>query len=92
MLVYHDFGGDIVSQIGTDAREKSKQARERTSETRPAAALKCGLGLRWVQESVTLSTSASTKRWYVPGRVLSSDAHSWLHCAWRVGWHSTVTA
>jgi len=92
MLVYHDFRGDIASQIGTHAREKSKQPRCARSQVHPAAALECGLGLRRVQESVTLSTSASTKRWYVPGRVLSSDAHSWLHCAWRVGWHSTVTA
>ena len=27
MLVYHDFCGDIASQINTDAREKSKQPR-----------------------------------------------------------------
>ena len=64
MLVYHDFRGDIASQIGTHAREKSKQPRQRVIVTRPTAALKCGLGLRRVQESVNLSTSASTKRWY----------------------------
>ena len=37
----------------------------RAERRRPAAALKCGLGLRRVQENVALSTSASTKRWYV---------------------------
>ena len=64
MLVYHDFRGDIASQIGTHAREKSKQPRCARSQVHPAAALECGLGLRRVQESVNLSTSASTKRWY----------------------------
>ena len=67
MLVYHDFRGNIASKIGTHASRvpKSKQPRQRVIVTRPTAALKCGLGLRRVQESVTLSTSASTKRWYV---------------------------
>ena len=59
MLVYHDFRGDIASQIGTHAREKSKQPRCARSQVHPAAALECGLGLRRVQESVTISTSAS---------------------------------
>ena len=65
MLVYYDFRGDIASQIGTHARAKSKQPGQRVIVTRPTAALKCGLGLRRVQESVSLSTSALTKRWYV---------------------------
>ena len=65
MLVYHDFRGDTASQIGTHAREKSKQPRCARSQVHPAAALECGLGLRRVQESVNLSTSASTKLWYV---------------------------
>ena len=48
MLVYHEFRGDIASQIGTHAHAcaKSKQPGQYTSETRPAAALECGLGLR----------------------------------------------
>ena len=40
MLVYHDFRGDIASQIGTHARAKSKQPRQRVIVTRPTAALK----------------------------------------------------
>ena len=41
---------------------KSTQPPGARSQVHPAAALECGLGLRRVQESVTLSTSASTKR------------------------------
>ena len=50
MLVYHDFRGDIASQIGTHARAKSKQPGQRVIVTRPTAALKCRLGLRRVQK------------------------------------------
>ena len=54
------------------------------------AALECGLGLGREQKSVSVDTSALTKRWYLRFivSVLSSGAHPWLHCAWRVGWHS----
>ena len=65
MLVYHDFRGDIASQIGTHMCAEINTPRCARSQVHPAAALECGLGLRRVQESVTISTSASTKRWYV---------------------------
>ena len=57
MLVYHEFRGDIASQIGTHAREKSKQPGCARSQVHPAAALKCGLGLRRVQEAVCVEIS-----------------------------------
>ena len=54
MLVYHDFRGDIASQIGTHARAEIKTATKAGRKVHPAAALKCGLGLRRVQKSVLL--------------------------------------